>query len=455
MAPETKTLAQMGSTTPSNSPYQLDPAQTLRATNALLTKLRSEEAERKITTPSNKANLLAEADDETDVADETPIWLVLTTKKHIVDKKRLKPGKIHLPHPYLSATKAANDDEDGGTSNLRVCLITADPQRKYKELLAHPTFPVELAGKVQRVLGMEKLKTKFKSYEEKRRLLGEYDVFLADDRVITYLPGVLGKVFYKGGAKRPVPVSLEGRREGTVDAEGNKRKKLSEGGSKVTKAEVDPKAVAREIERALESALVHLAPSVTTAVKVGVTSQSPEDVQENVQAVVEGLVDRYVTSKWRGVRAVHIKGPETVALPIWLAEQLWEDETEVLDQKPEEGNPGSKKRKRGALAEAAEQRPAVIEVPGPDGKMRLLERPDVKASKRKGEDAAADGEKKSKKRKSGDGVGAVDVEAAKAKAAEKLEKEARKDALKKQKDALRADGDAAAKSKSKKKTKAA
>ncbi|GAB7358968.1 hypothetical protein MBLNU230_g5042t1 [Neophaeotheca triangularis] len=449
MAPESRTVAKMSST--SNSPYQLDTAQTLRATNALLTKLRSEESSRKALTPTNKTNLLAEADDE-DINDETPVWLILTTKKHIVDKKRLKPGKILLPHPYLSPTGPAPGADDPA-AGLRICLITADPQRKYKDLLAHPTFPVELAAKVQRVLGMEKLKSKFKSYEEKRRLLGEFDVFLADDRVITYLPQVLGKPFYKGGSKRPIPVSLEGKREGAVDAEGNKRKKLSEGGTKVTKAEVDPKAVAREIERALSSALVHLAPSATTAVKVGVASQSPENVGENVQAVVDGLVERYVTSKWRGVRAVHIKGPETAALPIWVTEQLWEDEQDVLDTKPVEGNPGSKKRKRGALAEAPE-RPAVIEVPGPDGKMRLLERPEGKASKRKGEDAAADGEKKTKKRKSGDDV-PVDLEAAKAKAAEKLEKEARKEALKKQKDSLRADGDAAAKTKSKKKVKVA
>ncbi|KAK3046378.1 proteasome-interacting protein cic1, partial [Teratosphaeriaceae sp. CCFEE 6253] len=74
----------------------------------------------------------------------------------------------------------------------------------------------------------------------------------------------LGKVFYKGGSKRPIPVSLEGKRQ-SVDEQGVKRWKLSEGGTKVTKLDAKPADVAREITRAVGSALVHLAPSTTTA----------------------------------------------------------------------------------------------------------------------------------------------------------------------------------------------
>ncbi|EGP90681.1 uncharacterized protein MYCGRDRAFT_103105, partial [Zymoseptoria tritici IPO323] len=174
---------------------KLDSAQTLRATSSLLRKIQSDALTS--TTTAAKTSLLADADD-TQVEDATPIWAILTTKKHIVDKKRLKPSKIVLPHPYLSV------DEEG----LRICLITADPQRKYKNLVdAENGFPADVADKVKRVIGMEKLKAKYKSYESKRQLFGEYDVFLADDRIITYLPGVLGKVFYKGGSKRPIPVS--------------------------------------------------------------------------------------------------------------------------------------------------------------------------------------------------------------------------------------------------------
>ncbi|KAK4544490.1 hypothetical protein LTR36_004061 [Oleoguttula mirabilis] len=406
MAPETSTVVAKGST---ESPYKLNPSQTLRASTALLRKIQTDETTHQSTT--EKPSLLADADEE-DVEDDVPVWLVLTTKKHIVDKKRLKPGKIVLPHPFLDAK-----DE-----TLRICLITADPQRKYKDLVTYPSFPLELGKRIQRVMGVEKLKTKYKAYEARRQLLGEYDVFLADDRIITYLPQVLGKVFYKSGSKRPIPVSLEGKRQ-SKDEQGNKRRKLSEGGTKVVKTEVKPTDVAHEIERALSSALVHLAPSTTTAVKVGKASMEPAHLQENVEAAVAGLVERYVPQQWRNVRSVHIKGPNTVALPIWLADELWENEQDVLDEAPPVKEK-TKKRKRGALAEAADE-PATIEVPGPDGQMRTLENP---AKRKKNVDDAEPATKPAKQQQSDS------AEEIAAKAAEKAEKKARKEALKTQKE---------------------
>lgn len=392
MAPATRTLT---TKVESGSPYQLNTDQTLRATTALIKKISSDEVAQKSST-EKKANLLEDAEDD-DAEDQIPLWLILTTKKHIVDKKRLKPSKIVLPHPLRSV----------GEDNLRICLITADPQRRYKDLIADPAFPLDVSKRIARVIGMEKLKAKYKSYESKRQLLAEYDVFLADDRIITYLPTVLGKVFYKGGSKRPVPVSLEGKRQSVDQATGEKRKRLAEGGSKVEKKDVRPEDVAAEVERAVGSALVHLAPSTTTAVKVGHASMSPEQVQENVDAVVAAMVEKFVPQQWRNVRAVHIKGPETAALPIWLAEELWADEAEVLEEAPSKENPG-KKRKRGALTNGEE----VLEVPGPDGKMRRIEKP---LSKKKIESKE-------------------DVEA---KENDKAEKAARKEALKKQKDAAK------------------
>ncbi|KAK5121611.1 hypothetical protein LTR85_004783 [Meristemomyces frigidus] len=410
MAPENSAAVAKSST---ETPYKLDPTQTLRASTALLRKIQTDESTRQTT--SEKPSLLADADEE-DVEDDVPVWLILTTKKHIVDKKRLKPGKIVLPHPYLDAK-----DE-----SLRICLITADPQRRYKDLVTDPSFPIELGKRIQRVMGLEKLKTKYKAYETRRQLLSEYDVFLADDRIITYLPQILGKVFYKGGSKRPIPVSLEGKRQ-SKDEQGNKRRKLSEGGTKVVKTEVKPTDVAHEIERALSSALVHLAPSTTTAVKVGKASMEPAHLQENVETAVQGLVDRYVPQQWRNVRSVHIKGPNTVALPIWLAEELWENEKDVLDE-PLPVKEKSKKRKRGVLADAAEE-PDTIQIPGPDGQMRTLENP---AKRKKDIKSAEPAAKPPKEQKSESGEDVA------AKAAEKAEKAARKEALKKQKEDAKA-----------------
>lgn len=91
-----------------------------------------------------------------------------------------------------------------------------------------------------------------------------------------------------------------------------------------------PDLVAHEIERTLSCAQVYLSPSATSSVRVGLSSFTPEQLTENVKTVVDGIVERFITKKWRNVRAIHIKGPNTMALPVWLADQLWIDEEDVL-----------------------------------------------------------------------------------------------------------------------------
>ena len=72
-----------------------------------------------------------------------------------------------------------------------ICLITKDPQREYKHLIDQHKIKF-----ISRVLGVEKLKNKFKGYEEKRMLLKENGLFLADERVVPLLPPLLGKKFF-------------------------------------------------------------------------------------------------------------------------------------------------------------------------------------------------------------------------------------------------------------------
>ena len=76
-----------------------------------------------------------------------------------------------------------------------------------------------------------------------------------------------------------------------------------------------------------------------------------------MEAVAEGLVNRFIPKGWRNVKSMHMKGPNTAALPIWLAEELWAEEDDVLDEveggdagvvverKPNAKQPESKKRK--------------------------------------------------------------------------------------------------------------
>ncbi|OJD29319.1 electron transfer flavoprotein alpha-subunit [Diplodia corticola] len=305
----------------SASPYQLDSAQALRAAKALTAHIKSSESTK--TAASTKKNLLEdESSEDGDVAadGQVPVWLIVTTKKHIVDKKRLKPTKIALPHPLPAPGQ-------------RICLITADPQRSYKDLIEESAFPQELRERIGRVIGISKLKAKYKTYEAKRQLYAEYDIFLADDRIITFLPSALGKVFYKTTAKRPVPVHLMGNEKVQKDAEGKKAKKSGE--DKSSSIVGAPAAVAKDMQKALDSALVHLSPSATTAIRIANASFEPKQITENLKAVVQALTtqEKLIPKGWRNIRSLHIKGPETTALPVWLADELWVEEQDVLDEK--------------------------------------------------------------------------------------------------------------------------
>ncbi|KAF2762366.1 ribosomal protein L1 [Pseudovirgaria hyperparasitica] len=348
MARDSKALA-----VKSDSQAKPEPTQILKATKALVKHIRKDLATKEGDEP--KTNLLADADQEDDDdEDDVPVWLLITTKKHIVDKQRLKPGKVKVPHTLHASP------------NTRICLITADPQRRYKDIVAHPSFPPTLASRIGRVIGMSKLKAKYKSYESRRQLYGEYDMFLADDRIITGLPQVLGKIFYKGSAKRPIPVSLIGDEKKSKDAVAKRPQQSAK--EKVGAQVGEAQAVARDIERALSSALVHLSPGTSTSIKIGLASWDPKKLQENVEALVPAVVEKFVPQKWANVRSIHIKGPHTTALPIWLAEELWVDEnvdvTETKFEPPTKLQRRAERRERRKLIEAAEatyEAPSAIE----------------------------------------------------------------------------------------------
>ncbi|KAF4624394.1 hypothetical protein G7Y89_g13779 [Cudoniella acicularis] len=291
------------------SPYQLNDAQVLKASKALLKHLSSAETE--AVKSEEKKSLLADADDEENF---DPIWLILSTKKHIVDKKRLKPARIATPHSLNSSPSST------------ICLITSDPQRTYKDIVTSPAFPAELSSRINRVVGITKIKKKWTQYEAQRKLKAESDIFLADDRIIVGLPKLLGKTLYKGTSKRPLPINIAAA---APRADG---KRVTRTKGDEPRDAASPKAIAKEIEKALEGTLVHLSPSASTSVKIGYANWDAQKLAENVEAVANALIEKHVPQKWRGVKGLHIKGEHSAALPIWLADELWVDEKDVLNE---------------------------------------------------------------------------------------------------------------------------
>ncbi|KAI1775136.1 ribosomal protein L1 [Hypoxylon cercidicola] len=293
----------------------VDPDQTLKASKALLAHMKKASQEKAAN--SKKKDLLADPDDEEGIK-ELPIWLTLTTKRHITDSRNLKPSKIVLPNPL-------NTD-----SETTICLLTAEPQRAYKNLVASDEFPAELRKRVTRVIDIAKLKAKFKSYESQRKLYAEHDVFLGDSRIINRLPGLLGKTFYKTTAKRPIPIEIQAR---IPKSEGKRVKRTKDADTVNACTSIQ---LAGEIERAVGAALVNLSPTVNTAIRVGSAGWTAEQIAQNVDVVAKALVEKFVPGKWKNVKSIYIKGPETAALPVWLTDELWLDHKDIVADDSEE-----------------------------------------------------------------------------------------------------------------------
>lgn len=318
------------------TPYQIDPEQTLRASQALLNHVQAEL--KKLKDAGQRRNLLAseDSDDSGDDADAQPIWLNLTTKQYIADKHRLKPSKIPVPH-------SLNSNENG-----TICLITTDPQRAVKNAVADPTFPSELSARITRIIGFSKLLARYKSFEQRRQLLAEHDIFLADERIVSRLPKALGKVFYKGTAKRPIPINMSPKDQ-------SRDKSSRKSPKEERQAEIaSPTFIAKEIERALACIPITLSPGYNISARIGLDSFSPEQLKDNIAATTQGIIDKHVVSGWKNVKSIHIKSPNSVALPVWLADDLWVENTKSVSLETSneplrkaDSKLSDKKRKRG------------------------------------------------------------------------------------------------------------
>ena len=164
---------------------------------------------------------------------------------------------------------------------------------------------------------------------------------MVDDRVIKIVADFLGKIFYSSKAKRPIPIRLTAG--AFVDKNGKKDKEPQ---NVVGTAQ----GVAKEIETALNSTYLSMSASANTSIKIGNLSQTAAQIKDNTEAVIAAIIPKHIEQGWRNVRSLHIKGPATKALPIWLADELWVDDSQVLDEpyKPKsigEGKTAQTKRK--------------------------------------------------------------------------------------------------------------
>lgn len=271
------------------------------------------------------------------VGDEAEsVYVQISTKKFVSDKKVLKPKKVAVPH-------SMNKDAE-------ICIFTKDPQRSYKNALLAETAATH--GMVSRIIGVSKLKGKFKSYESRRQLLGMYDIFLSEDSVVTTLPKLLGKVFYDGSVtKMPLPVRL------------------------TSAGKISDKKAQSEISKVTSSAIFTISPGTTVSIKVGDASFSPTQLQENVDAVVDYFTKNIPKGSWDNVRTISVKSASSPSLPIYVAPKIYSDDDikdENTQQETTQTKSKSDKRKRTSLTRLEK---ALAEVVDDDELERFTKKP--------------------------------------------------------------------------------
>jgi ribosome biogenesis protein UTP30 len=78
------------------------------------------------------------------------------------------------------------------TPGTRRCLFTKESQQASKDLL----ISKKVKG-IHKVIALSKFRKNHASKEGQRQLLDQYDIFMADQRLLDVLPHTLGKDFYK------------------------------------------------------------------------------------------------------------------------------------------------------------------------------------------------------------------------------------------------------------------
>lgn len=223
--------------------------------------------------------------------------------------------------------------------NASVCLLTKDPQREYKDLLQEKNIRL-----ISRVVGVSKLKGKFKPFDARRELVRDHELFLADKRIVPLLPKLCGTVFYNA-RKFPVPVDLEHRKR------------------------LEP-----TLRGAIASTYYIQNKGSCSTVKIGFLNRhSPQELLENLGAALPTIVAK-IPGKWQNVQNIEVKTGQSAALPIWncrLSSEGEDPRWAPKEERPVATEPATKKRKA-APVESAEQAAAVKPARAKTAKAKVL-----------------------------------------------------------------------------------
>eukprot|EP01045_Picozoa_sp_COSAG04_P018603 COSAG04_NODE_1732_length_5768_cov_11.998236_4_plen_274_part_00 len=261
----------------------LDREQVARAVKALLQHERAPKPGEK-----RKAQLFEDTDHK--------VLSLVVGMKEQPRKERTKAYPIRIPHSLHAESE--------------ICILVKDPQKKLKERLE--SEPVD---GVVKIIGLRKLRDNYKTFEAKRNLCDSYDLFMADRRILPMLPKLLGNSFFqKKKCARPFLPALPG----------SPLSQLAEHAGACCRQPV-PINIATSnaglrinVAKARDCTQLWLGDGPCSMVKVAHTAMDADEMVDNIMAAADGVAAR-IPKKWANIQALHIKTPDSVALPIFAS----------------------------------------------------------------------------------------------------------------------------------------
>lgn len=156
---------------------------------------------------------------------------------------------------------------------------------------------------VGKVISLQKLRTSYARFEERRRLRDSYDVFLADDRILPMLTSVLGKSFFSR-KKQPIPVDCS-----------------------------RPTSLKHQIRHAIASVHCVLRPGNCVALLVANTDMPVEHIVDNAYAACGHLVATSIPKQWATVLHVSLKLTNSASLPVYICDDVLPSKADAMTMK--------------------------------------------------------------------------------------------------------------------------
>lgn len=235
-----------------------------------------------------KADLFA---DEDDIEENSDLVVKFQLKKPYTKKAQFKPKLIELTKPYKNV---------GGKTKtclfLRDQFITNDEEVEKIEAAQIPTL--------SKILTLTQLKTIYKTFEKRRELRKEYDLFVVDDAILSSLPSTLGKIFYQNTPKFPVHIRVA---------------------STKSPKELSHQTLTNQINKVLSSTA--FLPPVGTEISLPIGNLGPDFTEEELLSNIEKVLKEFPQEL---LVTVGLQAADSPVLPLYYADKIYDD-ADVLE----------------------------------------------------------------------------------------------------------------------------